>query len=217
MFASLQDGVSRSAILLLRHKEGHRVRVFARTVPVRDEEGKIIAVGQMFQAESSLDGLLEGDPDLASRAEMELSSYEHTEEQLWLHWHHGPDQLVVFLITINQLRELGANRGPAMVQTVMHTVARTAASAIWMPHYLGKWTDNRFMLMVPRCDRKRSEEIISELHAVTASSRVKWWGDTFIPTIQINVASADEFASPEALLSSLDPTWVNTKLLQGDN
>jgi GGDEF domain-containing protein len=216
MFASLQDGVSRSAVLLLRHKEGHRVRVFTRTVPVRDEEGKIIAVGQMFQSETSMDGLLEGEPDLASRAEMELSSHEHTEEQLRLHWHHGRDQLIVFLITIDQLHEMGVNRGPAMVQTVMNTVAKTAASAIWMPHYLGKWTDNRFILMVPRCDRKCSEEIISELHAVTGSSRVKWWGDTIIPTIQIKAASADEFESPEALLSSLDPTWVHTKLLPGD-
>jgi PAS domain S-box-containing protein len=216
MCVTLQDGVPRSAVLLLRHKEGHRVRVFARTIPVRDEEGKIIAVGQVFQTESFVEGLLWGEPDVVPRSDMELSAPEHTEEQFWLHWHHGQDQLVVLLITVEKLHEMGANRGPAMVQTVLSTIAKTVANAIWVPHYLGKWTDHRFMLMVPHCDGACREEIMKELQTVTSSCRVMWWGDYIVPTVQIKAASADEFESPEALLSSLDPAWINPRLLPGD-
>ncbi len=217
MSQSLQDGISRRAVLFLRHKEGHRVRVLARTVPVRDEEGKVIAVGQVFQLESFVAGLLWGEPDMSNRGEADLSAPDHTEKQLWLHWHHEHNQLAAFLISIEKLHEMGIHRGATMVQTILHTVAKTVISALWMPHYLGTWTNQRFILLVPRCDPACREQILTELQAATGSCSVSWWGDRIVPTVRIKVVAADGFDSPEAMLSSLDPTWGGARPIPGDS
>jgi PAS domain S-box-containing protein len=216
MALTLHDGNVRHAVVLLQHKEGYRVRILAQTVPVRDEEGKILAVGQVFQQESIVAGLLWDDTDLASHSHAEMRSPQNTEEQLHLHWLHERDSLSAFLITIEGLHEMGINRGPAFVQTVLQTVAKTFSNALWMPHFLGIWTNQRFILLVPRCDLPCREEIVRELQAITSTSGIMWWGDPFIPKIQIRMVSSEGFESPEKLLSSLDPTWSSSKLQPGD-
>jgi PAS domain S-box-containing protein len=212
---TLQDGNPRRMAILLRHKEGHRVRIISQTIPVRDDEGRICAVGQVFQLESFVAGLIWEDPELATRAHTELRSPEQTEEQLQLHWHHERDRLSAFLITVEEIHEMATNRGAAMVQTILRTVANTFTNALWMPHYLGTWTDQRFILLVPSCDNSCREEVLKELQTVAGTCGITWWGDRIVPKIQIRMVPAEGFESPDALLSSLDPTWKNSKILPG--
>jgi PAS domain S-box-containing protein len=211
MALSIQDGNPRRAAVLLRHKEGHRIRILAYTVPVRDEEGKVIAVGQVFQLESFVAGLLWEDPDVAPHSHTEMRSPEHTEEQLRLHWLHERNNLSAFLITIEDIREMAVKRGTAMVQTVLQAVAKTLTSALWVSHYLGTWTDQRFILLIPHCDNTCREEVLKELQAVSSTCAITWWGDQIVPKIQIRMVSAEGHESPESLLSSLDPTWSASK------
>ncbi len=217
MSLTLHDGNPRRAAMLMQHKEGHRIRVVAQTVPVRDEEGKIFAVGQVFQMESFVAGLLWDDPEFASRSHTEIGSPDHTEEQLRLHWLHEREHLSAFMITIEGVHEMGVNRGPAMVQAVLQTVAKTLTSALWVPHYLGTWTEQRFILLVPQCIGDCNQEVLRELQAVTSTCAITWWGDRIVPKIQIRMVTAEKFDSPEALLSDLDPAWSAPKTLPGDN
>jgi two-component system, cell cycle response regulator len=217
MTLTLRDGNPKRAAMLLRHKDGHRVRIIVQTVPIRDEEGKISAVGQVFQLESFVAGLLWNDPNLALHSHAEMHSPEQTAEQLRLHWYRERDRLSAFLITVEGLQEMRANQGSAMVQTLLQTVAKTIADALWAPHYLGTWTDQRFILLVPQCDLSCREEILRELQASIGACAIAWWGDRIIPKIQIQTASGEAFKSPEKLLSSLDPEWRESKPLPGDD
>ena len=86
-----------------------------------------------------------------------------------------------------------------------------------MPHYLGAWTDQRFILLVPSCDNSCREEVLKELKTVAGTCGITWRGDRIVPKIQIRMIPAESYESPEALLSGLDPTWNNLNPLPGVN
>src|SRR5579871_3382167 len=46
--ATIEDGRPREANVYLRHKEGHRVPVKVRAVPIRDGDGAIIGAAEIF-------------------------------------------------------------------------------------------------------------------------------------------------------------------------
>jgi diguanylate cyclase (GGDEF)-like protein/PAS domain S-box-containing protein len=45
---TLEDGEAREAEVYLKHRAGHRVPVWVRVTPVRDEEGNIVAAAELF-------------------------------------------------------------------------------------------------------------------------------------------------------------------------
>jgi PAS domain S-box-containing protein len=46
--AALKDGQSHESEAYLRHKQGHRVPVSARVVPITDDQGRVLGVAQIF-------------------------------------------------------------------------------------------------------------------------------------------------------------------------
>lgn len=214
MAKSFRDGTPGYSVVYLRHKEGHRIRVLAQTVPVRDESGTVVVMGQVFQPDSSGFGLF-WDREVVPRMDAldeALDSAAITEKQLQRHWERERAHLAAFLISIERLHEIEINRGPVAVQTVLHAVAKSIVRAFWSPHYLGLWTDRRFLLLVPHCDRGALQETEKELQMIVGSCSVKWWGDRIVPEVRIRSAFADEYESPEELLAKLDPTWAGSRL-----
>ncbi|MHB1505854.1 MAG: hypothetical protein ACYCVA_04055, partial [Sulfobacillus sp.] len=51
---AMADGGVRQELILLRHKDGHQVRVMATVIPVRNEDGRIIGALEVFQPEQDV-------------------------------------------------------------------------------------------------------------------------------------------------------------------
>ncbi|MHB1506424.1 MAG: sensor domain-containing phosphodiesterase [Sulfobacillus sp.] len=51
---AMADGGVRQELILLRHKDGHRVRVITTVIPVRNEDGRIIGALEVFQPEQDV-------------------------------------------------------------------------------------------------------------------------------------------------------------------
>jgi PAS domain S-box-containing protein len=206
---TFKDGFPRNAQLFLKHKDGHRIRIMMHTVPVQDESRTVVAVGQLFQLDPSSAGLL-WQPELSLNDKSEPHEPEFTERQLQLHWDQARSHLAVFLIDVEKLHELELNRGLAVVQTALHTIAKTVEQTLWTPHYLGPWTDHRFLLMITNCDQGCVEESSKELQSAISSCSVSWWGDRIALKVQIKAVLASRYENPEDLLSDLDPKWIKS-------
>jgi len=216
---TLRDGHARHAHFFLRHKAGHRVPVRIESIPLHDEEGRIVAVAELFQDESTARQLslgTEASPLQLISSSLDIASSDASREQLDLYWNHAKSELAVFLIAIEHSAELIKSRGPAMMQAAAQAVERTIDRMLGVPHYLGPWPGHRFLLLVPHCDVAGLQEILSELEGVSNSCGIMWWGDRIIPHVRVAATRADRHESAEALLHSLDPDAPNSFPPSGD-
>jgi PAS domain S-box-containing protein len=216
LMKSVHAGHSGHLRLSLRHKQGQILRILTQVVPLRNDMGEIVAMGQVFQQEASGAGPSWPEREQIPSSEAQSRDPHSSEEQLLLHWDYEKSSLVVFLLTMQKSREMELNRGPAMVRAALHAISQTVENSVWIPHYLGPWTDHRFLLLVPDCDRNCCSSLVQELTGALGSCGVIWWGDRVVPEIQIQTYFAQDYASPESLLSSIDPTWRKPDPVAGD-
>jgi PAS domain S-box-containing protein len=203
----LRDGTSAEARLLLRHKEGHRVPVLVRALPLRDENGKIVAVGEVFQEETvGADGLCwitehidRFDP------EMGLPSEVASRAQLQLSLSLPQIPAAVFLIAINHLRDHAHCRGREMVNVALRNLAQTTSRLLNMPHYLGLWTDSRLLAVVPHCSPDLMMVIARTLEDTASCCEVSWWGERVAYQASVHATMIEPDETLGDLLRRLDP------------
>lgn len=203
----VRDGAPAESRLFLRHKEGHRVPVLVRALPLRDENGKLCAVAEVFQEESvGPDGLcwITEHIDRFDR-EMGLPSQIASRAQLQLSLSLPQIPAAVFLIEINNLRELALNRGREMAHLALRALAQTTSRLLNLPHYLGCWPDSRLLAVIPNCSAQLMLVIARTLEDAGSNSQVTWWGERVPYTVSVRTAMLEPNEGLDDLLRQLDP------------
>jgi GGDEF domain-containing protein len=129
------------------------------------------------------------------------------EEQFRIYLAQSPRQLGVFLISIERLHEWEQNRGAEAVDALIAAVANTVTRLLTVPHFLGCWSERRFLLLVPNCDQDSYEDLLRKLKGVSSACSIRWWGDRIVPQVLIAATLVRERESIEAVLGRLDPNW----------
>jgi PAS domain S-box-containing protein len=177
--AAFERGTQRQTSLFARHKDGHRISVTLRSIPLRDETGKLVAFAGLFQQERACPEDLYWLEDASLRTEpgLELYSGESTRNQLRAALATPSAAFSAFAIEIERLKELRERHGAEMIRAakraVIHGIARILATA----HYLGHWNDTHMLLLVPGCSDHARSELQNKLASVLAPSAITWWGD----------------------------------------
>lgn len=213
---ALRDDKTAEGNFYLLHKKGHRVPVRVQAIPLRDQHGTIVAIAQLFQDESAASKGFLWDVGLHLSRDFGIPAASETEEQLRLHLAQSPNRLAVFMIAVEQLHEMERKRGAAMVRAVLFAVAQTITRMLTVPHYLGSWSDHRFLLLVPNSDQEFFQQLLASLKGVTSSCGVVWWGDRIVPQVSVRGAFSEELQSAEALLNSLEAGSAKANSTVGD-
>jgi PAS domain S-box-containing protein len=204
---SLRSGKPASSRAFLRHREGYRVPVCLQTIPLRDSGGAIVAVAQLFQDESAASGQTNWFPAAGLRVHpvLGIPTPAAAEEQFRVYLAQSPPHLGVFLISVESLHEWEQNRGAEAVDALIAAVANTVSRLLTVPHFLGCWSERRFLLLVPNCDQESFQDLLRKLKGVGSACGVSWWGDRMVPQVLIAATMVEERESIEALLGRLDP------------
>jgi PAS domain S-box-containing protein len=203
----LRDGQAAESRLLLRHKQGHRVPVLVRAIGLRDGNGKITAVAEVFREEtvgpSGLCWVTENidrfDPQMglpsvsASRAQLRLSL---SQEEIYT---------AVFVIEIENLLEMATRRGHEMTNVGLRALGQTVSRLLTMPHYLGCWPDSRLLAVVPHCHRKQLDSLTKTLEEAGSCCNVMWWGERVTFRVKVISASIEPKETFESLMARLTP------------
>jgi PAS domain S-box-containing protein len=203
---TLRSGQPANFRAFLQHRDGYRVPVRMLTIPLRDESGKIVAIAELFQDESATAEELGwlSDARLRVHPVLGIPTPSAAEEQFRIYLAQSPPRLAVFLIAIESLRELAQNRGAEAVDAVVSAVAHTITRLLTVPHFLGCWSDRRFLLLIPNCDPESFENWLRTLKGVSSACGVKWWGDRIVPQVLVAATLVEEQESMETLLGRLD-------------
>lgn len=209
----VREGQPAESRLFLRHKQGHRLPVLVRALPLRDEHGKMTAIAEVFQEETvGPDGLCWITENIDRfDPQMGLPSIMASRAQLQLSLSHEEIHTVVFTITIEKLRDLAINRGREMANVAIRALAQTVSRLLTMSHYLGCWTEARLLVVVPHCHPDLMESLTQKLKDAGSSCGVVWWGERVVFKVAVNATMLEPQETLESLLARLEPQELGEK------
>ena len=202
----LRDGRAVVADLYLRHKEGHRVPVHVDAFPLRDSIGEVRGVAEILDVSQGKQEVT--NHPLHSEREFEIAaglpavaeSREHLRMMLQSPY---ASSSALILIEISKHDTILQHGGTAMLRQAIRVLARTIAGLLPPRSYVGCWSDERLVALVPECNHQTIEELKAKLARIGSSCAVKWWGDRVMVGIGAAARFLDSSQSVDALIQSL--------------
>ena len=191
------------ALLFARHKDGRRLPVYVKSIPLYGPDGAVCAIGEAFLPQGS-------GPELRSERNISadagdglaIPSVSATDAYLRSRL-QAPGTSAVFLIAVSNLRELARQRGLEMVHAAMRALVHTISDLLPMPHFLGRWHDQHLMVVVPAASGEAFTELLSQLRGVGNSLTVLWWGDRITTNVVVRGALVRNHEAFSELLARL--------------
>ncbi|HVZ18908.1 MAG TPA: PAS domain-containing protein [Terriglobales bacterium] len=195
---ALRDRKPSEAVLFARHKDGHRVPIRVKSIPVLDEDGKVLAIAEIFQQQAPGAELHWTGQPPSTHDCLNIPSIAATEAYLETRM-KSPHRCAVFHLELEDTRELAQRRGLEMVYAVRRAMVYTAGDLLTTPHFLGHWYDDTFLIVMPNCDDATFREALQQLHGVGNACTIQWWGDRVNAHVRVRGA----LSAPQESLTSL--------------
>ena len=195
------------AIGYLHHKSGHEVPVRVRAVPVHNAHGSIIGAVETFEDQQpatspdhredslKLPGCVDDVTAVASQAMM----HSHLRETLGTFTEvQVPFGLLCF--RLEGLEHFRASFGPEAASSLLRVVARTLEAALWKTDFVGRWSDDQFLVILNGCREEALYSVRERLRHMLASNAIEWWGERRSLPISIGQATAQTADTVESLM-----------------
>jgi diguanylate cyclase (GGDEF)-like protein/PAS domain S-box-containing protein len=216
---AFRDGKPSLMDVYILHKEGYRVPIVLRTVPIRNSRGTVVGVAESFEKNrsawewsrrqsasadiASLDTLT----GVASRSFMETKLHERLEIFAEDNIHFG-----ILLVQIDHLDEYRSSRGPGVVAPILRIIAQSLENSVRPADLVGCWGKNQFMAILLECRESEVVLVGERVRKMIGQAEIEWWGDTFSVTSPLGGAGCRTGDDMEMLvaraIASLDESIV---------
>jgi diguanylate cyclase (GGDEF)-like protein/PAS domain S-box-containing protein len=190
---------SRSAegIGSLRHKAGHEIPVRICAVPIHNLHGSIIGAVETFEElrpaafpddrrnSPQPPGCVDDITGVASHALMQSHLRETLATFLELQVPFG-----VLCLRLEGLERFRASFGPEAASCLLRMVARTLEGALWKTDFVGRWSNDQFLVILNGCRDEALTSVQQRLQRMLANDAIEWWGEPRSLPISIGQATA---------------------------
>ena len=203
----MREGKAVEAEAFLHHKEGHRIPVRLRAVPVRNSHGSVVGIAETFEesfSASALDrrhnklaayGCLDADTGVLNRGIIEA----HLKEHLAMHREH-PVPFGVLCMQVDKLDVLRRTYGAQAVEEILRVAAHTIETSLRPTDHLGRWGENQFVAILNECNAEEAARAGERVRKLVSYAEVRWWGDLVPVTASIGGAAVHAGDSLESIL-----------------
>ncbi|WP_432821358.1 diguanylate cyclase domain-containing protein [Trichloromonas sp.] len=215
---TMNDGKTREAEVYLHHRDGHRVPVWIRTTPLRDEQGQIMGAAELFSDLSQKEAttlrlkeleqltLLDSLTQMANRRYLESEIKSRLSESIRCGLRFG-----VLFFDIDHFKQFNDSFGHEAGDRALQTIARTLTSTARSYDLFGRWGGEEFVGVIRNVDRKgllaigeRCRKLIEHTQVDLGSSRQK-------VTISIGASVAEPGDDIHALIKRADQLMYQSK------
>ncbi|MFC2164858.1 diguanylate cyclase domain-containing protein [Acidobacteriota bacterium] len=189
---TLLDGQVRSFEAYLHHKEGFRLPVNMRILPIFDREKKIIGAVETFndtspkvlmpQKTDELKKMNMLDPltDLGNRKYLELHLKLRLEE---MQKHKLP--LGILLVDIDHFKKLNEAHGTVIGDKILRMTARTLSNNIRFFDVVGRWEGEQFLIIIFNIDEHKLDLVANKLRLLVSQSNIQIENKLLATTVSI--------------------------------
>jgi PAS domain S-box-containing protein/diguanylate cyclase (GGDEF)-like protein len=180
------------ALVFFRHKEGHRVPVQVQSVPIRSEKGEVVCVAESFDEQTSPSERESREHNLAATGCLDaitgVMNQPLIRSYLREHLAFFAEYELPFGILSIRIRDLPRFRlahGREAADDILHVVAETMKHTLGTAGFLGRWTDDQFLVIVPNCSAAELNQTGDNLETSVNSAEIKWWGDLLSVSVSL--------------------------------
>ena len=142
------------------HKEGHTVPLVVEASPLAE---KGLPVAMIFQEKTASREmrLWTSQGQTQSHDEYGLPAMEETREELLVTMPQGGSAML--LMELENSEQMARHFGRELVHTVVRRLIRSVSHLVAFPHFLGHWSEDRFLLLVPNCAGESLQQLVRAL------------------------------------------------------
>ena len=217
--AALHNAKPAEAISSIHHRSGHLTPVHTWAIPLRDKHGSIIGIIQTFESEFAVNGPDPNDQTLKERGCLDYTTelpnhaimQSHLREMLGtfaeLQMPFG-----VICLEVHQLTQFRARYGQEAATSMLRVLARTLRNTIWPTDFVGRWSEDRFLVILSGCGQKALQVVADRMLRMTARATIEWWGEELSVEVLIGGTPAMFNDTVEALLLRVQDAMQQTRL-----
>ncbi len=223
LLGSILDGTPRQADVLLRHKDGQRVPVRLRSIPIRDSRGQIVGAAESFEERILLpEGELQPNCH-AVHDQLDRNTGVLDRHSLQSHLaaalldfsqYHVPTGVLHF--AADKLDAFRESHGARAAETIVAVVAHTLARNVHHGDLVGRWNLNRLGVIVSRCPTADLGKTAEKLRKIVGLAAIPWWGDRIAPTVSVGATEVRDADTAEDLMQRAEE-GVLRSLSEGGN
>jgi len=215
---TMEQGRGREEKLYLHHKNGYRVPVLARTVPMIDKKGAIIGAMQVFAEQTNEEAMHEKVKELEAMALLdaltEIGNRRYAEMQL----RAKLDELVRYgwsfgtlFIDIDDFKGINDSFGHEIGDGVLKMVAKTLANSVRSFDVVSRWGGEEFLIIIVNVSGETLSSIANRLRLLTEKSSLSTASGPLTVTISVGATLASADDSTPGLLNRVDRLMYQSK------
>jgi diguanylate cyclase (GGDEF)-like protein/PAS domain S-box-containing protein len=220
---AFRDGKPSVTDVSILHKQGYRVPVVLRTIPIRDSHGTVVGAAESFDKNQSASDWTRRQAGLANFGCLDevtgapAQSFMETllRENLTTFAEHKIP-FGVLVLAVDHLNDNRRNRGPGVVPTILRVVAQTVENCLRPTDLLGCWSDDQFIAVLMECKESEVVKVGERIRKMVNQSEIEWWGDMFSVSCAFGGAGSRPGDSMGSLVSRAEES-LDESIAQGGN
>ncbi len=188
---TIYDGVMREVPVYLHHKDGHRVPVSIRTIPLFEGQ-EVIGAVEVFTDESEhFDRLqdLKELRELALKDQLtELPNRRYLDNFLAERWREYESLEIPFgmiFMDIDHFKEVNDTHGHDVGDEVLKMVGKSTRAALRRGDLVGRWGGEEFIIVVSAGEEEELRSVAEKVRMLIESSTLSYGGNELKVTVSL--------------------------------
>jgi diguanylate cyclase (GGDEF)-like protein/PAS domain S-box-containing protein len=215
---SMSNGVRRKADVYMRCKDGHRLAVSVRVVPILDADNRALGAVEVFSDIALRKTLERRNQELKKMAYLDPLTHLANRRFLDAKLRHALDELALFgrhfgvlLIDLDRFKRVNDSFGHSAGDTVLEHVARTISVALRAGDTVGRWGGEEFLAILPDADHHQTRLLGERCRVLLRNSFVPVAETTVSVTASIGATVLTSTDTEDSLFRRVDRALYQSK------
>ncbi len=215
---ALRDGVTHEEEIFLRHKDGHRVPILSRAIPVRNEQGMIVGAIEIFSDNSrqydalSKARILEAQAILDALTGLGNRRYcDQRLEELLREQKRKKKVFGVLLFDIDYFKNINDTYGHDVGDEILRMVGKTLSGNMRGFDFLGRWGGEEFLALVTEADAEILYFVAERCRVLVEKSSLQVGAKKVSVTISVGATLSNALDDEVSILRRVDQLMYQSK------
>lgn len=216
------DGQPRTLDLYLRHKDGHRVAVNIRALPLRNNEGSIVGAVEIFahvqprETENRITELehlafRDSLTALPNRRLLELKIEHILKEHRELGRRYG-----ILMVDVDRFKHVNDTYGHDVGDSLLKSVSATLVQGLRPQDIVGRWGGEEFLVLLPDLDAVSLGDLAERCRALIEQSCTESASTRISVTASVGATMLIHSDDPRSLICRADGLMYESKRSGGN-
>jgi len=205
--AALRDARPVENLSFIHNKSGHWTPAHTWSIPLRNQHGSIIGIIQSFEGEVAVTGPNPNDRSMREHGCLDDTTGLPNQPMMQSHLReslatfaefHIP--FAIICVHVPELDQFRARYGQEAARSILQVVARILRNTVWPTDFVGRWSEDRFMLILCGCGKTSSQAVNERVLRMVAGATIHWWGEELSLRVSVACIAALAADSVESLL-----------------